>query len=471
VTEITTARAAQRPASPLGAPGIAGTVALLLVAGTAVAASPPDFARLVQQQGASVVNISTGQRRGATNRAPDAAAPADPFRRDDPERSLGEGQSLGSGLILSPDGYVLTCAHVVEDAREIHVRLTDRREYSARLVGADRRGDIALLKVQASNLPKVVIGDPNRLQVGEWVLAIGSPFGFENSATAGIISAKSRALPGENYVSFIQSDVPINLGNSGGPLFNLKGEVIGINSQILSRTSGGFLGLSFAIPIDIAVRIAEQLKDYGYVRRGWLGISLQDVSRDMAAAYGLPKPRGALVADLLPGGPGARSELRRGDIILEYEGQSIDLSSELSPHLGLTRPGTQARMTVFRRNQGMQTISVAVGELAEPTVARKPAAEPRTGTNRLGLVLAELGNTQRRRPELEPGVAVEAVEEGAARDAGLRSGDIIVEVDGKSVGSIAEFHRRVELAPRGKATVLRVRRGAGSVFLALRLGE
>jgi serine protease Do len=313
-----------------------------LLAGTASAGAATreltDFSRLVEKHGPAVVNISTSQRLAPTRRR---AASEAPPRPDEGGPANPEGVSLGSGLILSPDGYILTCAHVVEDAREILVRLTDRREFSARLIGADRRSDVALLKIEAANLPRAVIGDPARVQVGEWVLAIGSPFGFDSSATTGIVSAKGRNLPNENYIPFIQTDVAINPGNSGGPLFNLKGEVIGINSQIFSRT-GGFMGLSFAIPIDIATRIGDQLKQEGFVRRGWLGLSLQEVSRDLAGAYGLPRPRGALVSDILAGGPAAKSDLRQGDIVLEYEGQPIELSSELAPRVGLTPPGTRA---------------------------------------------------------------------------------------------------------------------------------
>jgi serine protease Do len=460
---------------PVSAAFAAGAVALWLALAPAAAAPvvAPDFARLVQEQGAVVVNISTTQRRSAAARGADAGA--DAHRRDDGGNAAGDAQSLGSGLILSPDGYILTCAHVLEDAREIHVRLTDRREFSARLVGADRRGDIALLKIQADRLPRVSIGDPNRLRVGEWVLAIGSPFGFDSSATAGIISAKNRALPGENYVSFIQSDVPINLGNSGGPLFNLKGEVVGINSQILSRTNGGFLGLSFTIPIDIAARIADQLRDYGYMRRGWLGINLQDVTRDLAFAYGMPQPRGALVADILAGGPAARSDLRPGDVILEYDGKPIEISAELAPRLGLTRPGSRVALTIFRRGQGSRSIGVVVGELTEPAVAAQPVSIPPPsaiqGANRLGLGLVDLTPVQRRHHEVEGGIVVETVDSGAARDAGLRSGDVVVEVNGQAIGSVNEFHRMVEHAPRGKPVVLRVRRGPGTQFLALRVDE
>ena len=439
----------------------------------------PDFSRLVDKHGAAVVNISTTQRLkhpGAPKNTdePDAAEDHpfnDYFRRyfDEGQESF-DSNPLGSGFIVSPDGYILTCAHVVEDAREIVVRLTDRREYSAKLIGSDKRSDIALLKIDATGLPAVVIGEPGRLLVGEWVLAIGSPFGFDSSATSGIVSAKTRALPNENYVSFIQTDVAINPGNSGGPLFNLKGEVVGINSQIYSRT-GGFMGLSFAIPIDAAMKITTQLKSQGHVRRGWLGVSLQEVSRTLASAYGLNKPHGALVADILPTGPAAKSELRSGDIVLEYEGKAIDHSSDLPPLVGLTAPGTQVRLTVFRRDRSMQNVMVALGELKEEVAAKPSSRQGRAGGNgSLGMALGEISPVQRKTLNLDYGVAVEVVDEGPARDAGLRTGDVILEVDGKRVYDISGFQRLTGRGGAGKLVVLRVRRGASTSYLALSTG-
>lgn len=440
----------------------------------------PEFTRLVEKQGASVVNISTTQR---IKRAPftwGEEAPNIPEHRpfnDFFQHPFGEGapdylygNSLGSGFIISQDGYILTCAHVVEGASEIIVRLTDRREFSARLVGADRRSDVALLKIDATALPSVVIGDPDKLQVGEWVLAIGSPFGFVSSATSGIVSAKGRSLPSENYIPFIQTDVAINPGNSGGPLFNLKGEVVGVNSQIYSRT-GGFMGVSFAIPIDIAMQIVRQFKNDGHVRRGWLGVSLQEVTRGLAAAYGMDKPRGALIADILPNGPAARSELRSGDIVLEYEGRSIERSSDLPPLVGMTRPGARARLKVFRRNRGVQTVVLAVGEIKDKTAANPPPKPSGSKQgDRLGLALSELGPFQRQRQDLEYGVSVKGVKAGPAQNAGLRPGDVILEVDGKRVKDVSGFHRLMAHAPKGGAVVLRIRRGAAAMFLALKTG-
>ena len=441
----------------------------------ATARELPDFSRLVAKHGSTVVNISVTRdinRAGFSSDRPQPAAPAERSARNFTDRYFEENpealdeNSLGSGFIVSPDGYILTCAHVIENAREILVRLSDRRELSASLVGADRRSDVALLKIEASGLSSVAIGDANKLQVGEWVLAIGSPFGFDSSATAGIVSAKDRTLPNENYVAFLQTDVPINPGNSGGPLFNLKGEVVGINSQIYSGT-GGFMGVSFAIPIDAAMKISAQLKDSGRVRRGWLGVSLQEVSRALAMAYGLNKPRGALIADILPGSPAAKSDLRSGDIVLEFEERSINYSTDLPPLVGLSAPGTLARFNVFRRDRGMQTVVVTLGELKEETFNRTPARRERVDNkSRYGLGLSEITALQRGSFDIDHGVSVTGVDEGPARAAGLRPGDVIMEVDGKRAGDIPGFYRLLDHIPPGKPAVLRVRRGMATLFLA-----
>ena len=436
----------------------------------------PDFSRLLVRHGMAVVNLSVTREPGRAGFTPSSAIdekssrPFSPRQFDDnPDQA--EESSLGSGFIISPDGYILTCAHVVENARQIQVRLADRRELSARLVGADGRSDVALLKIDASSLPTVVIGDASKLQVGEWVLAIGSPFGFDSSATAGIVSAKGRTLPNENYVSFIQTDVPINPGNSGGPLFNLKGEVVGVNSQIYSGT-GGFMGVSFAIPIDAAITIGAQLKSEGRVRRGWLGVSLQEVSRALASAYGMNQPRGALIADILPGSPAAKSDLRVGDIVLEYERRVIERSTDLPPQVGLTMPGTLAHVGVFRRDGGPRKLIVAVGELKEEAPARPPTR--RDGAekhSRYGLALGELTASLRKNLEIDNGVSVVGVEDGQARDAGLRPGDVILEVDGKRVSDVASFHRLLEHASRQRPVVLRVRRGMTALFMALNTSD
>jgi serine protease Do len=458
--------------------GSAFLILLLFAAQSAQAASRelPDFSRLVTQHGMAVVNISATREVKSSGFVPDAQSPVSPggnfppdftrrYFEENPDTT--EENSLGSGFIISPDGYILTCAHVIDNAREILVRLSDRRELSARLVGLDRRSDVALLKIDANDLPTVVIGNANKLHVGEWVLAIGSPFGFDSSATAGIVSAKGRTLPNENYVSFIQTDVPINPGNSGGPLFNLKGEVVGINSQIYSGT-GGFMGLSFAIPIDSAMKIGAQLKKEGRVRRGWLGVSLQEVSRALASAYGLNKPRGALVSDILPNSPAAKSDLRAGDIVLDYESRPIARSTDLPPLVGLTAPGTLARFTVFRRDQGVQTVVIMLGELKEENPSRPSfRREPADVHSRFGLALSEMTPAQQKYFDIDHGVTVAGVEEGPARDAGLRPGDVILEVDGKRVSDASGFRRLLEHVPNGRPAVLRIRRGMTTLFLAL----
>ena len=452
---------------------------LLLLLALPAHAAPrevPDFSRLVAKYGTTVVNISVTRdtsRPGFSSESRAPAVPEDRSPRDFTRRYFEESpessddNSLGSGFIISPDGYILTCAHVVDNAREILVRLSDRRELSARLIGADRRSDVALLKIDASSLSTAIIGDANKIRVGEWVLAIGSPFGFDSSATAGIISAKGRTLPNENYVSFLQTDVPINPGNSGGPLFNLKGEVIGINSQIYSGT-GGVMGLSFAIPIDAAMKIGSQLKSEGRVRRGWLGVSLQEVSRSLAVAYGLNKPRGALIADILPGSPASKSDLRAGDIVLEYEGRAIERSTDLPPYVGLTTPGTLARFSVFRRNKGMQTVVVALGELKEENPERPPVRRDRQEDNsRFGLGLSEITASERKNLDIDHGVSVTGVDEGPAREAGLHPGDVILEVDGKRVSDISGFYRLFDHMSPGQPAVLRIRRGMATLFLAM----
>ncbi|MHB8623453.1 MAG: Do family serine endopeptidase [Sulfuricaulis sp.] len=450
----------------------------LLCAALTTQAAPrelPDFSRLVTRQGMAVVNISVTRdvkRAGFSSESLPSGVPDDGASGDFAHRDIGENpeqideDSLGSGFIISSDGYILTCAHVIENAREIQVRLTDRRELSARLVGSDRRSDVALLKIEAAKLPTVSIGDPGRLHVGEWVLAIGSPFGFDSSATAGIVSAKGRTLPNENYISFIQTDVPINPGNSGGPLFNLKGEVVGVNSQIYSGT-GSFTGVSFAIPIDAAIKISKQLMTDGKVRRGWLGVSLQEVSRSLANAYGLNRPRGALVSDILPNSPAAKSDLRAGDIVLQYDGRAIDRSTDLPPLVGLTSPGTLAHFDVFRREQGMQSVVVMLGELKEETPDRPARREQTDNHLRFGLALSEISSAQRNYFDIDHGASIASVEDGPARDAGLRTGDVVIEVDGKRVDDVAGFQRLLQPVHPGQAVVLRVRRGMAMLYIAL----
>src|SRR5438874_7922948 len=342
----------------------------------------PDFTRLVEEQGGAVVNISTTQavRRAAVPQVPGPGIEDEEvlefFRRFIPRQQppgpgtpRPESRSLGSGFIISQDGYVLTNAHVVEGADEINVKLTDKREYKAKVIGADKRTDIALIKIDTTGLPAVRFGDPTKLKVGEWVVAIGSPFGFENTVTAGIVSAKGRSLPQENFVPFIQTDVAINPGNSGGPLFNMRGEVVGINSQIYSRT-GGFMGLSFAIPIDVALDIQKQLRDKGRVARGRIGVVIQEVTRDLATSFGLERPRGALVNSVEKGSPADRAGIEASDIIIGFDGKPVQNSSDLPRLVGSTRPGSQAAVEVWRKGAARK-LSISVGELQEERIAAR----------------------------------------------------------------------------------------------------
>ncbi|MHB8455387.1 MAG: Do family serine endopeptidase [Acidiferrobacterales bacterium] len=460
---------------------ILGTFALCLFAAASSAADRalPDFSGLVAADGPAVVNISTTQidrRAPVTGLDDSGGAPRGPFdkllRRYFGEQGGPEyfdSKSLGSGFIISPDGYILTCAHVVENARQIVVKLTDRREFTARVVGVDRRSDVALLKIHASRLPKVAIGDPGRLKVGQWVLAIGSPFGFENSATAGIVSAKGRSLPGESYVPFIQTDVAINPGNSGGPLFNLRGQVVGINSRIYSRT-GGFMGLSFAVPIDTAMEVSRQLRLNGRVTRGWIGVTIQDVTRGLAKAFSMKEPYGALVADILPESPAANSALKVGDVVVEYAGERINLSSDLPPLVGHTAPGTRVSLLVVRAGQ-LQTLAMTVGELPaegfQPAPAEQTPVESRAV---LGLGLANLTSDERRQIGVSHGVMVTQVGSGSAMDAGIRQGDVIVQFNSRAVDDVKELQQLIALVPAGRAVPVLVRRGATALFVAIRFG-
>lgn len=448
----------------------------------------PDFTELVEKQGATVVNISTTQvikgRRGGPQQFP--------FDGDDATQELlrrffpgqipnhpgvpqeFKNRSLGSGFIVSADGHILTNAHVVDGADEVLVKLTDKREFKAKVLGADKRTDVALIKIEASNLPVAKLGDSVKLKVGEWVVAIGSPFGFENTVTAGIVSAKGRSLAHENYVPFIQTDVAINPGNSGGPLFNLKGEVIGINSQIYSR-SGGSMGLSFAIPIDLAIDIQNQLKSKGKVSRGRLGIGIQEVSKELAESFNLGKPQGALVASVEKGSAADKAGIEVGDIILKFDGRVVNESADLPRMVGSTRPGSKSVVQVWRKG-ATRDLGVTVGELAEEDDKTRLAsrggkpAEPQAA-NRLGLVLAVPNAEQKRALGIQHGLIVEDVKNGGARSE-LRSGDIILSAIVKGsqtdIKSLAQFNDMLQGVDKGGTMTLLVRRGDAQTFITLK---
>src|SRR5512139_700632 len=434
-----------------------------------------DVADLVEKQGPAVVNISTTKlvKRGAEGSPfafPDDEAMQEFFRRFFPGGPGGSGpiqeipaRGAGSGFIVSSDGYILTNAHVVKGADQVEVKLIDKRKFTAKVVGADSRTDVAVIKITASNLPTVKLGDPDKLRVGEAVVAIGSPFGFENSVTAGIVSAKGRSLPSESYVPYIQTDVPINPGNSGGPLFNMKGEVVGINSQIYSR-SGGYQGVSFAIPIDVAMDVAEQLKSHGHVTRGWLGVVIQEVTADLADSFGLDRPRGALVSQVQADSPAAKAGLQAADVILQFNGKPVENSGDLPRMVGMAKPGTKIPLQVWRKGK-VQEVTVVLGELpGEEQLAGKSGKTYSRG----GLALSELTADQRRELHIDHGLLVEELTGDAAR-AGIRVGDVILAVNNGKVATVEAFRKAIAAVPKGKSAAILVRRGEGSLYIPLKI--
>ncbi|MEX2150393.1 MAG: DegQ family serine endoprotease [Steroidobacteraceae bacterium] len=430
----------------------------------------PDFAPLIEAYGRAVVNVTMVSARQPAVRE-HGLSPDDPlyefferFGYGAPRGQIPPARGEGSGFLISADGYVLTNAHVVEHAREVTVRTTDRREYSARVIGADSRTDVAVLKIEGENLPHVRLGNPEGLKAGEWVIAIGSPFGFDNSVTAGIVSATARSLPGDAYTPFIQTDVAVNPGNSGGPLFNLRGEVIGINSQIYSRT-GGYQGVSFAIPIDVAINVKNQLVASGRVERGRIGVTIQDVNQALADSFSLSRPRGALVSQVEEGGPAEQAGLKPGDVILAVDGREIERSSELPPAIAAIKPGSQATLTLWR-GKSERMAKITVGELEdEPAVAALgPAGKAETG--KLGLAVRPLSGNERERLRTI-GRLVIAQAEGPAAFAGVEAGDVLIAVNGVQVGTVAEFRKAVE--DSGKTVALLIQRGSAQIFVPVRI--
>jgi len=431
----------------------------LVHSGGALAAAGPDFTALVEQAGPAVVNISVTQQA--------VAAAELPFDRNDPMYEFfhhfqvpmprqAPMHGVGSGFIVSPDGYILTNAHVVDGAKEVDVKLTDRREFTARVVGIDPKTDVALIKIGASGLPVVHVGDPKAVKVGQWVVAVGSPFGFENSVTAGIVSAKSRSLSGDSYVPFIQTDVAVNPGNSGGPLFDMNGDVVGINSQIYSQT-GGYMGLSFAIPIDVAMHVKDELQKHGKVTRGRIGVAIQPVNQSLAQSFGLDKPQGALVSAVEPNSPAARAGLRAGDVILAWNGAPIDDSAQLPVMVADTAPGRSVPVRVWRDGAARQ-LDVRVGEM--PDSGQKAASAERSDSNsgRLGLAVEKT----------DDGLVVQEAS-GPAAAAGVQEGDVILAVNSKPVKTVEELRRLVSGA--GKHLALLVQREDNKIFVPIDLGQ
>ena len=468
--------------------------ASVLAAAPAVQAAPPvaalpDFADIVERTGPAVVNIRTTER--VRQNAQGQGGMDDPemqefFRRffgipiprqQQPGTPRGNGKQggqgqqeevprgVGSGFIISADGFIMTNAHVVDGASEVYVTLTDKREFKARIVGSDARTDVAVLKIDGSNLPRLNMGDSDKIRVGEWVLAIGSPFGLENTVTAGIVSAKARDTG--DYLPLIQTDVAVNPGNSGGPLINLKGEVIGINSQIYSR-SGGFMGISFAVPIDEALRVADQLKTSGRVTRGRIGVQIGEVTKDVAESLGLARAQGALVQRVEAGGPAEKAGLEAGDIILKYNGATIERPSDLPRMVGSTKPGAKATVNIWRKGSARDvTVTVVELEADKPKQAEEKKAKPDNAPNALGLVVSDLSDAQKKDLKVDNGVLVEAVS-GAAAAAGIRPGDVIQRLNEVDINDSKQFAQLVAKLDAKKRAAVLVRRGDASQFVPLR---
>ncbi|MDP2000833.1 MAG: DegQ family serine endoprotease [Rhodoferax sp.] len=473
-----------------GAMVVTASVALApLTPAVAQVRALPDFTDLVEQVGPSVVNIRTLEKVAERSASGDAAEeqmleffkrfglPAPNMPRQTPRPNRGQPQEepqprgVGSGFILSSDGFIMTNAHVVDGADEVLVTLTDKREFQAKIIGADKRSDVAVVKIEATGLPAVKVGDVSRLKVGEWVMAIGSPFGLENSVTAGIVSAKQRDTG--DYLPFIQTDVAINPGNSGGPLINMRGEVVGINSQIYSRT-GGSVGISFAIPMDEAVRVSEQLRSTGRVTRGRIGVQIEQVTKEVADASGLSKAQGALVRGVEVGSPAEKAGVEAGDIITRFEGKAVEKSSDLPRMVGATKPGTRSALTVFRRGASKElTVTIAEIEADKPVKKTSDKEEkPKTSAagQLLGLTVSDLTDAQKKELKVKGGVKVDAATEAAAR-AGLREGDVIMAIANSEVNNAKEFEAVAAKLDKTKPVNVRFRRGEWDQYVMIRLAK
>jgi serine protease Do len=465
-------------------------------AATAGVVGPPDFTDLVEKTGPAVVNIRVTQRvkqnmnpgipgddeemqeffRRFFGQPPQQQMPQQPNRphnrkpgpQDQQEEEVPRG--VGSGFIISADGYVLTNAHVVDGADEVYVTLTDKREFKAKIIGADKNSDVALVKIDGTNLPRLTMGASDKIRVGEWVIAIGSPFGLENTVTAGIISAKARDIG--DYLPLIQTDVAVNPGNSGGPLINMRGEVVGINSQIFSR-SGGYMGISFAVPIDEAMRVADQLKSTGKVSRGRIGVQIQDVTKEVAESLNLPKAQGALVARVEPGSPGAKAGIESGDIIIKFNGTAIDTAGDLRRMAGSTKPGTRVSVTVWRKGAA-RDLSLVLAEMDGDKAAKKedkkqPKEKAEQSSNALGLITSDLTEEQKGELKIEHGVVVDNAE-GPAQRAGIRPGDVILRLKDTDITDVKQFNALVSKLEPKKAAPLLVQRGESSQFVLVKPG-
>ncbi|MEO8627218.1 MAG: DegQ family serine endoprotease [Betaproteobacteria bacterium] len=435
----------------------------------------PDFSALVEQEGAAVVNVTVERATPAANspqqRMPQGIPFPFPFNGPNGPQGPQQGQpqtAQGSGFIIKPDGYILTNAHVIGDGGEVTVRLTDKREFKAKIIGIDVRTDVALIKIEGGNLPVVPIGNPEKAKVGAWVAAIGSPFGFENSISAGIISAKGRTLPDESFVPFIQTDVAVNPGNSGGPLFDIDGNVIGINSMIYSRT-GGYMGVSFAIPIDIAMNVADQLQAHGKVTRGKIGVQIQELTRELAKSFGMKDPNGALVSSVESGGPADKAGFKSGDVITEFNGKAVVDSRDLPRIVAAIKPGSQVDAKI-QRNGKEETLKVTVGEIQPSAkVADAGGKSPAEATGKLGLAVQDLTAEQRQQLDVKGGVVVGNVDGPAAR-AGIQEGDVVLAVNGQQIESVSHFKTLVDKAGQGRPLALLIQRGEARLYVPVLAG-